>query len=394
MTFTFHNSSINELSRDVWDAIVIGAGPSGSLAAQQIAKAGLRVILVDAKAFPREKVCGGYLNCRALDVLKHAEILHVANHGYDSVVHELELVTSRQRVRFPLPAGRVVRRTDFDAALVDEAAEAGALVITGIQAQVAPKNDPAARSVTLVANGQRYTVATRAIVCADGLSRSSIRHLPEFASLSSVDSRIGIGAAICDSQIMHPAGRVTMVVARQAYVGISRIDASHLNVAAAVDPSLLARATPAEIINTVLTNVGVSVPVGLDAATWRGTPPLTSRPTRVSSERVLLIGDASGYVEPFTGEGMAAALEMAVAVVPFVELANRSWVPTISTCWNSLHRQIVRDRQHTCRKLSWILRRPWATYATLSACRAWPGLATRWISKTSLPTSSSGAAEH
>ena len=45
-----------------WDVIVIGAGPAGAVAARQVALAGLQTLLVDAKCFPREKVCGGYLN--------------------------------------------------------------------------------------------------------------------------------------------------------------------------------------------------------------------------------------------------------------------------------------------------------------------------------------------
>ena len=47
-------------------------GPAGSLAARQLALAGLQTLLVDAKQFPREKVCGGYLNSRALESLRQA----------------------------------------------------------------------------------------------------------------------------------------------------------------------------------------------------------------------------------------------------------------------------------------------------------------------------------
>src|SRR3974390_482996 len=61
--------SVETAGNDVWDAIVIGAGPAGAVAGRQSALAGGRLLLVDAKAFPRAKVCGACLNSRALDLL-------------------------------------------------------------------------------------------------------------------------------------------------------------------------------------------------------------------------------------------------------------------------------------------------------------------------------------
>ncbi len=52
-----------------WDAIVIGAGPAGALAARELAGKGVRVLLVEKRRFPRGKVCGGCLNGRALSIL-------------------------------------------------------------------------------------------------------------------------------------------------------------------------------------------------------------------------------------------------------------------------------------------------------------------------------------
>jgi flavin-dependent dehydrogenase len=142
-----------------------------------------------------------------------------------------------------------------------------------------------------------------------------------------------------------------------------------------------------------LKEAGIQMPPDAMKANWRGTSPLTSRPKQVASERVILIGDAGGYVEPFTGEGMATALESAVAVVPLAIEARKSWSPSLATSWESLHRQMVRSRQRTCQQLAWILRRPWAAIATLSACRIAPGIAGQLIAKTSAPTSFRPATE-
>ena len=375
---------IRDASRTVWDVIVIGAGPAGTTVARQSAKSGLRTLLVDAKQFPREKVCGGYLNSRALEVLRKTRLAGTIAAGFEPAIQELDLVYGRRSAHFSLPPGKVICRTTFDAALVEAAQNAGTTVLTGVQACVEPTDGPDARDVSLSFNGTRKTIRSRVVVCADGLSRMSVRYLPEFTSAIAPGSRVGIGAVVADSGDTFRCGRITMAISRQGYVGISRIDPSQLNVAAAVEPTLLSNAAPVEVVASILADSDIVAPLGLRCATWRGTPALTSRPQRVAANRVFLIGDAGGYVEPFTGEGMATALESAMAVTPLVLQAAQAWAPATACRWESLHRQIVSDRQHTCRTLAWILRRPWATYATLSTCRVLPGVATRWIAKTNL----------
>ena len=59
MSATAAPMSFDAANRTVWDAIVIGAGPAGALAARLVAAAGLGVLLVEKKRFPRPKVCGG-----------------------------------------------------------------------------------------------------------------------------------------------------------------------------------------------------------------------------------------------------------------------------------------------------------------------------------------------
>lgn len=63
---------------------------------------------------------------------------------------------------------------------------------------------------------------------------------------------------------------------------------------------------------------------------WRGTPALTRRRTRISEERVFVLGDAAGYVEPFTGEGMAWALASGAAVAPLAARAVGEWRPELA----------------------------------------------------------------
>lgn len=379
------HSALRITPHEMWDTIVIGGGPAGAMAARQCALLGLKTLLIEAKVFPREKVCGGVLSQRAMQLLQHTGLDELAVRQ-GAPVSEIDVICGRQRSRFPLPVCRVVCRSWFDAALVAPAADAGARVVYGVQAVVEPASERRFRQVSILHNSQRLQLRGRAVVCADGLARSSVRHLPELAGTTVSNSLMGLGAVVADDSGAFAIGRITMVVSPRGYVGIARVSASQLNIAAAVSPRVLTQAAPATAIAGMLGDAGVSRPTGLDDATWRGTPPLTSRPRRVATERTFVIGDAGGYIEPFTGEGMAAALETGLAVASFVQQAVEGWAPSLATCWNALHRQIVVDRQSTCRRLAWIVRRPWATFVTLAACRTWPGIARHVIAETVRPS--------
>jgi flavin-dependent dehydrogenase len=105
-----------------------------------------------------------------------------------------------------------------------------------------------------------------------------------------------------------------------------------------------------------LAEVGWPLPDGLAGRNWRGTAPLTRALRRPSAERVFAVGDAAGYVEPFTGEGMAWALAGAAAVAP---LAAERWRPDLARHWAQTHRRLVARRQWLCRAAAAVLRRPW-----------------------------------
>jgi flavin-dependent dehydrogenase len=364
-----------------WDAMVIGAGPAGSLAARQLALAGLRTLLVDAKSFPRQKVCGGCLNHRAVDALDQSGLTHILENCGARPIDAIRLKSADRTATFPLPAGLAIARDAFDQALAIEAARAGAIFAPGTQAVVEPKTRNGLRWVSLARAGRRQLVCARVVVCADGLSRSSVKRLPECAARVARRHRIGVGAALVGDGAEWPDRYITMAVSRHGYVGMARAGEKRLNVAAALDSSLLAEVPTGQAIERLLADAGVAAPAGLVSANWFGTPPLTSRPGRVAAERLFLIGDAAGYVEPFTGDGMAAALESAMAVTPLVLEAASQWRPALQRQWLAEHYRLVHRRQATCRRLAWIVRKPWAVSASLRLCSAYPRVAARWIAK-------------
>ena len=72
MSADLRRGLLEDLDGTTWDAIVIGAGPSGAMAARRLSLAGARVLLVEKKRFPRLKVCGACLSRAALEELDRA----------------------------------------------------------------------------------------------------------------------------------------------------------------------------------------------------------------------------------------------------------------------------------------------------------------------------------
>ncbi len=68
------NPELRHLGSRIWDVVVVGAGPAGTMAAREAARLGCSVLLVDKASWPRPKVCGCCLNETALSVLEEVDL--------------------------------------------------------------------------------------------------------------------------------------------------------------------------------------------------------------------------------------------------------------------------------------------------------------------------------
>jgi 2-polyprenyl-6-methoxyphenol hydroxylase-like FAD-dependent oxidoreductase len=174
-----------------------------------------------------------------------------------------------------------------------------------------------------------------------------------------------------------------MLVGRSGYVGLSPTDGEYINLAAAIDPSRLrADGSIAIVIESILSEVlgkPVKLPSPMD---WLATPRLTRRAEQVGARQLLLIGDAIGYVEPFTGEGMSWALAGAEAVLPYVLRGVREgWSDPLERGWSDWIQQRLSRQQRSCRWFARQLRHPRLAAGILRLCHLLPPVRRALIDK-------------
>lgn len=357
----------------LWDVIVIGAGPAGGLAAYQAAQSGLRVLLVDRASFPRAKVCGGCLNQAGIHALEQCGLGPLIESLRAPRLREMRLGAAGRVARIPLPGGVVVCRNSFDLALVQHAERSGVVFLSQTAATV---GDTGARwrMVTLRRGGEAQTVIARVVVVADGLSGQSLRERKEFAWSVDRRSRVGAGIVLDAPPRGYTRGVIHMAVTHGGYVGVARDAGDRLIVGAALDPSFVRlRGGVGRAALAALVDAGFEPVPELPDCSWRGTPALSRRRASAAGERLFVIGDAARYVEPFTGEGMAWALQSAVAVTPLVVEAARAWRGSLAQRWN--REQEVFLRRGACRLIARGLRQPRLTRWAIRVLAAVPGLA-------------------
>lgn len=351
------------------DVVVIGGGPAGAMTARSLAQRGRSVLVAEAAEFPRWKVCGACLGGLGVETLRAQGLGALLDEARAVRLVRTDVRWRGRTMRCPAAGIRVVSRRALDDALLDAARVAGVTVAMPTRAHIEHAGDahePA--RVVLRDDAGKRVVTTQAVVVACGLRTSRVDDDAEVHVQSR--SRLGLGAIGTVRPAWCELGVLTMLVARAGYLGVVIDEAGAMTWGAAVDPAFVrACGSPHESAVAMCREVGVD-----DAAVpcdgWRGTPRL-SRTTAAQTGRVYRVGDAAGYVEPITGEGMSWAIAGGALLGARLHAAletgraHESW-------WGRELSRALGARKRRCAVVSRSVRSPMAMRAAMTLGRVLP----------------------
>ena len=221
------NISIEECASQIWDVIIVGAGPAGGLAAVLLARKKLRVLLVDRQAFPRPKVCGCCLNGNAIATLHENGLQHLLTENQAIALNEMCLGSKKISHTFTLQRQMVLSRECLDSSLIQEAMHEGAFFLDTTLAELGQLTS-SSREVFLKQGELQLLSTAKIVVAADGLGGRLLVRKNITTHLASTNTRIGAGVTLLDPPDFYKNGTLFMTSGNGGYVGLVRLEDGRL----------------------------------------------------------------------------------------------------------------------------------------------------------------------
>jgi len=285
----------------MYDVIVVGVGPSGTTAARHLARAGLKTLLLEKHKMPRYKPCGGGVTAKVKNVLD----IDFSPTVEDTIARAS--VAYGSRVQFPVqfkhPVGWSVMRDKFDALLAEHAAKAGVEVRDGSPVGSVTLGED---QVRVRVNGEDYRA--QVVVGADGANGLVARAAGLYGN-----RRL---AGALEAEMELPDASVAQ------WRGVWHLDfgavpwgyawifpkAEHLSVGVGAFTHRGVKVNLRELLNRFI-GMHPSLQNAKHVALHGHTLPLGGWQRRVTARRVVLVGDSANLVDPFSGEGIYAAIK-------------------------------------------------------------------------------------
>ncbi len=295
---------------EIFDVLIVGAGPAGATAAIRLASQERSVKLIDAAQFPRSAPCAGWLGSKTKELLNDLDIKIPAKltHAFKNVTFHSADLSKTARPNFETAPGILVDRNDFDLALIKQARSAGAKLAEG-QPVAELQIDEDSVTATLADHG---TVTAKLLILATGRST----HLFDRIGLAGGPPTTGYWAAEVrvDKLPLKKTPTVDIVL------GLDRSGA--FGVVVAVGDRLVINVhCPGQKSDVIPTLISLCrqlddadlVPGNYTHNAARATVHMTPAAAALGmdthvAKRTLIVGDAGGFVSAASGEGIYPAM--------------------------------------------------------------------------------------
>jgi flavin-dependent dehydrogenase len=365
------------------DVAVVGAGPAGSATALLLGQSGFDVVLCDAASFPRDKVCGDSVSPGAWPVLRRLGVAEEILRQRPQPLRGMRVVApegSEFRGDYPDGArGFALRRRIFDNVLLEAARAAGVRVREGTRVAGVDRAEGAPWRAVL---DDGADLRARLLVLADGRrglmargrrATADLRARPRFAARGYWRGVAGLEA------------RGEMHVGAGGYCGVAPLGLDEANVTFVLDQAAFrpARGGLEAFYRAALRTRWPRLHARLEGASLTE-PPRAVGPLLLSSPRslaggALVLGDAAGTLDPFTGEGVALALRGAALAADAAARALREGTDGAVRAYGQLYRRDTRSTFRVNRLILALADRPWLADAVARRLSRRPALACELI---------------
>jgi geranylgeranyl reductase family protein len=315
---------MQKTGQNTYDIIIVGAGPAGATAGLYASRAGLRTLLIDKENFPRDKICGDALSGKSVAVLRELDLLektqdlpgaHIQSIVFSSPDHASFRIDLKKTSLKNIPKGFVIRREKFDAFMFEEVSQAVDTTLVNFTVTDIIIEDGYVRGIKGHEKGktEEQIFYSKIVLGADGYKSVVARKL----SLYEHDPKHWVVALRCyyknvseltDQIELHYVDEVI-----PGYFWIFPIEDGYANVGIGMLHEYIKRqnvdlkkaleeSINSEYFRDRFKNAEpMEKPIGWNL-------PVGSKRRKSYANGVMLLGDAAGLIDPFTGEGIGNAM--------------------------------------------------------------------------------------
>ena len=322
----------------MYDAIIVGAGPAGSSAAMYCGKLGLNTLLLDKSSFPRDKVCGDALSGKSVKILDELDLLKDLDKLDGAIINriifgnpnnsECELHLNKSRNKGHISHGFVIPRKIFDNYLFNKASNVSDVEnnfnefdliynknqVIGVRGKSASgKEKTFYGNIVLGADGPYSIVSRKSGYYNSDMNYTAVGLRCYYENIENLTDQIElhyVNETIPGYFWIFPAGN------KKANIGVGLLKSSARKKKHNLQQIMMQVINSKNFKQRFKNSAALEKPKGWNL-------PFGNTKRKNHGNGFLLLGDAAGLVDPFTGEGIGNAMESGKIAAKIVSNAKK-----------------------------------------------------------------------